>query len=104
MAKKQKRHPGSARTYQDMKRKEAQQKQALTNEALLPNKSGGRKISLIGAVVMLAVWFALYFFTRLPLIPVLAIALICGAGSVFLMTYLSIRRNREKALREMKKK
>ena len=40
MAKNKKRHSGDARTYQDMKRKQAQHKQAMSTEANLPDKSG----------------------------------------------------------------
>ncbi len=102
MAKNKKRHSGATRTYQDLKRKQAQQQQALTTEALLPDKQGGRKISIISAVVMLAVAIALLLFTDLSLFWVLAIAFVCGCGSVLLTTWLTVRRNREKALREMK--
>ena len=101
MAKNKKRHSGATRTYQDMKRKEAQHKQALSTEANLPDKTGGRKISLISAGVMLVVALVLLFFTNLPLFGVLAIAFVCGCGTVFLTTWLAVRRNQEKTRREL---
>ncbi len=102
MSKNKKRHSGSARTYQDMKRKQAQHKQAMSTEANLPDKNGGRKISLISAVVMLVVAMVLLFCTELKLFWVLAIAFVCGCGTVFLTTWLAVRRNQEKTRRELK--
>lgn len=104
MAKNKKHRAASGRTYQDMKRNEAMQKKALSDEALLPKKRDGRKISIVGALVMLAVGFGLFFFTGLHMLIIAFIALLCGSGAIFLMTYLTIRRNREQLLREMKLK
>ena len=76
MSKNKKRHSGSARTYQDMKRKQAQHKQAMSTEANLPDKNGGRKISLISAVVMLVVALVLMLFTELQPFWVFTIAFV----------------------------
>ena len=103
MAKNKKRHSGSARTYQEMKRKEAQHKQALSTEANLPDKMGGRKISIISASVMIVVALVLMLCTELHTAWVLLIAFVCGCGTVFLATWLSVRRNQEKTRRELKK-
>ena len=102
MAKNKKRHTGSARTYQEMKRKEAQHKQAMSTEANLPDKSGGRKISLISAGVMLVVALVLMLFTELEPFWVFVIAFVSGCGTVFLTTWLAVRRNQEKTWRELK--
>lgn len=104
MAKNKKHRAASGRTYQDMKRHEAMQKKALSDEALLPKKRAGRKISIVGAVVMLVVGFGLFFFTNIHMLIVAIIALLAGSAAIFLMTYLTIRRNREQLLREMKLK
>ena len=103
MAKNKKRHSGSARTYQDMKRKEALLEKSLTDEALLPDKKGGRIISIIGAVVMFVVFVPIYTFTSLKMLPAMLIAFAFGAATILLATYIAVRRNRAKALKELKK-
>lgn len=103
MAKNKKRHSGSARTYQDMKRKEALLEKSLTDEALLPDKKGGRIISIIGAAVMFVAFLLIYAGTSMKLIPSLLIAFVFGAAAILLATYIAVRRNRAKALKELKK-
>jgi hypothetical protein len=44
----------------------------------------------------------LLFCTELKLFWVLAIAFVCGCGTVFLTTWLAVRRNQEKTRRELK--
>ena len=102
MAKNKKRHGGSPRTYQEMKRKEAQNKQALSDEANLPDKKDGRKISIVGALVMLAVGFALYLFNDMPMALVLLASAVGGGITIFLMTWRTVRRNQAKTRKELK--
>lgn len=102
MAKNKKRHSGATRTYQDLKRQEAQQAKALTDEALLPGKSGSRNISLLGAAVMLAVFLITYLALCLQLWLAVVISLVCGMGSILLSTFFAIRKNRSAALRKRK--
>lgn len=101
MAKKQKRHPGSARTYQEMKRQDAAKARAMSDEANLPGKKGGNGISILGALVMMTVFLLLYF-NGANLWLTIVIAMACGLAVIFIATYIIVRKNQEKTRKELK--
>lgn len=101
MAKNKKRHSGSARTYQDMKRHDAARARALSDEANLPSKKGGRGISIAGALVMMVIFFLLYF-NNANLWLTIIIAMVCGMATIAIATYIMVRKNQEKTRKELK--